>query len=111
MLKWTLLGVAILFEVFATMCMKFSDGFTRLLPALGVVVGYGISFYLDAQVVKLGLPIPVVYAVWSGGGIALVALANRWLTGEGLAWPTVVGLVVISSGVALVSFTTSAEIA
>lgn len=110
MLKWTLLTIAILFEVFATMCMKASDGFTRWLPAVGVVVGYGLSFYLDAQVIKLGLSVSVVYAVWSGGGIALLAVVNWWLTGERLAWTTVTGLVVIAVGVGIVSATTTAEL-
>lgn len=38
-------AVVILAEVFATSCLKAENGFTRLLPSIGSVVGYGVSFY------------------------------------------------------------------
>jgi len=37
---------AVVSEVTATTALKFSEGFTKLIPSLIVVVGYGISFYL-----------------------------------------------------------------
>ena len=103
MLKWLLLTLAVLTEVFATVCLKLSDGLTRWLPAIGVIAGYGLSFYLDAQVVRLGLSITVVYAVWSGGGIALVALANRLFFDEPIGLWTAAGLALIAGGVIVVS--------
>ncbi|WP_328455203.1 DMT family transporter [Amycolatopsis sp. NBC_00438] len=102
MLKWLLLGLAVLVEVFATVCLRLSDGLTRWLPAVGVVAGYGLSFFLDAQVVRLGLSITIVYAVWSGGGIALVALANRVFFGEPITLGLAAGLALIGAGVVLV---------
>ena len=47
-----LLGAAILSEVMATTALKASDGFTRLGPSLLAGLGYCISFYLLAQVMK-----------------------------------------------------------
>jgi small multidrug resistance pump len=43
---WIYLAVAILAEVIATSALKAAAGFTRPLPSLVVVVGYGIAFYL-----------------------------------------------------------------
>jgi hypothetical protein len=42
---WLALGVAIGAEIIGTSALKESDGFSRVLPALVVVVAYGVSFY------------------------------------------------------------------
>lgn len=50
---WIILIVAIAAETFATTMVRASEGFTRLLPSLGVVAGYAVSFYGLSQVVKV----------------------------------------------------------
>jgi small multidrug resistance pump len=55
-------------EVVGTTALKASDGFSRALPSLVVVVGYGLAFYflsLTLRTIKVG----VAYAIWSGLGI------------------------------------------
>ncbi|MEG0822511.1 MAG: multidrug efflux SMR transporter, partial [Burkholderiaceae bacterium] len=64
------LAIAILAEVIATSALKASEGFSRLLPSVIVVVGYGIAFYCLAITLKT-IPVGVAYAIWSGAGIAL----------------------------------------
>lgn len=71
-LAFTLIA-AIIAEVFGTTCLKLSDGFSNLLPSLGVVVGYAVSFFLLAIVLK-EVDVGVAYAVWAGLGITLVAV-------------------------------------
>ena len=66
------LFLAILAEVTATSALKACDGFTRLLPSLIVLAGYGISFYALSLVVRV-LPLGYVYALWCGFGIIMVA--------------------------------------
>ena len=46
---WLQLLLAIVAEVAATSALKASDGFTRLWPAVIVVVGYSVSFYYQSQ--------------------------------------------------------------
>jgi small multidrug resistance pump len=70
---WALLGVAILFEVAGTTCMRLSEGFTRLTPAVLIFVFYGVSFALNTLIMRT-LGLSVVYAVWSGVGTVLTAL-------------------------------------
>lgn len=54
MLKvYAILMVSILAETAATTMMKASDGFTRLVPSIIVIVGYAVSFYGLSQVVKV----------------------------------------------------------
>jgi small multidrug resistance pump len=69
---WTVLSVAILFEVAGTTCMRLSEGFTRLTPSLLIFVFYAISFALNTMVTRT-LGLSVVYAVWSGVGTVLTA--------------------------------------
>ena len=78
-----LLGAAILSEVMATTALKASDGFTRLGPSLLAGLGYCISIYLLAQVMK-SIPTGVVYAVWSGLGIVLISVVGWAVYGEKL---------------------------
>ncbi|NUT93411.1 MAG: multidrug efflux SMR transporter [Saccharothrix sp.] len=103
MLKWILLTLAIGCEVFATLCLKASDGFTKTLPTLGLVAGYAAAFYLESQVIRLGLPVAVTYAVWAGGGIALVAVAGRVLFADPISPAVLAGMALIAVGVGVVS--------
>ncbi|MGH9810612.1 MAG: DMT family transporter, partial [Terriglobia bacterium] len=66
------LGVAILAEVIATSTLKAADGFSKPLPSAVVVAGYVAAFYLLGIVVKT-MPVGIVYAIWSGAGMVLVA--------------------------------------
>ncbi|EAD5190322.1 QacE family quaternary ammonium compound efflux SMR transporter, partial [Listeria monocytogenes] len=43
---YVLLIGAILFEVFGSSMMKASNGFKKLVPTVGLVIGMGSSFYL-----------------------------------------------------------------
>ena len=44
---------AVLSEVTATTALKFSEGFTKLIPSVVVVLGYGLSFYLLSLTLKV----------------------------------------------------------
>jgi small multidrug resistance pump len=76
-----LLSAAISSEVAATLALKASDGFSRPVPAAIVVVGYGLSFWLLALVLK-HLSVGTTYAVWSAVGTAAIALIGMLAYGE-----------------------------
>ena len=96
-----LLGAAILSEVMATTALKASDGFTRLGPSLLAGLGYCISFYLLAQVMKSILT-GVVYAVWSGLGIVLISVVGWAVYGEKLDTAALIGMAMIVAGVGVI---------
>lgn len=102
MQHWLILGIAIVSEVIATSALKASDGFTRLLPSVIVVVGYGIAFYCLALVLRT-LPVGIVYAIWSGVGVALIALVGWLLYDQALDLPAVLGLTLIVAGVVVLN--------
>lgn len=98
MQHWLILGVAIISEVIATSALKASEGFTRLLPSALVIVGYGLSFYCLSLVLRT-LPVGIVYAIWAGVGVALVALVGWLVYGQSLDLAAVIGLTLIVAGV------------
>ncbi|MGE4371096.1 MAG: multidrug efflux SMR transporter [Burkholderiaceae bacterium] len=95
---WVLLSFAIVAEVIATSALKMSDGFTRLGPSSVVVIGYGIAFVLLSFTLRT-LPVGVAYAVWSGIGIALIALVGVFLFDQKLDTPALIGMGLIIAGV------------
>lgn len=101
-MQWVFLAVAILAEVIGTSALKVSDGFTRLVPSLVVVLGYGISFFFLSLTLRT-LPVGVAYAVWSGAGMALIALIGWLFLEQPLDAPAIVGLVLIGTGVAVLN--------
>lgn len=84
MLKvYAILAVSIIAETTATTMMKASDGFTKLVPSIIVVIGYAISFYGLSQVVK-SMNIGIAYAIWAGAGIFLVSALSFLFTNKNL---------------------------
>jgi small multidrug resistance pump len=67
------LAVSITSELVATSSLRWVDGFKRPLPLLITVVCYLFSFYGLSLTLKI-FPIGIVYAVWSGVGIAMISL-------------------------------------
>lgn len=103
---WLFLALAILAEVIGTSALKASDGFSRLLPSVIVVVGYLAAFYLLALTLK-AIPIGVAYAVWAGAGVALVALIGWIFFGETLTLPAFIGMGLILVGVVILNLFSS----
>jgi len=101
MTSWLLLAAAIAAEIVGTLALRASDGFSRLVPSILVVVGYAVSFVLLAQLLKT-MSVGVVYAIWSAVGIAVIAILGRLLFGDPLPPLAVAGIVVIIIGVGLI---------
>jgi small multidrug resistance pump len=95
-----MLSGAIVAEVFATVALKVSDGFSRWVPSGIVVVGYLLSFYLLARILARGMNLGVVYAVWSAAGVALIVLVDVLFFDERLSAVQVGGLFLVVLGVA-----------
>ncbi len=62
-----MLIVAGLFEVAWSIGLKYTEGFTKLLPSLFTISTLAISMYLLAKAANT-LPIGTAYAVWVGIG-------------------------------------------
>lgn len=92
------LAVAIVAEVIGTSALKASDGFTKPLPTLLVVAGYGVAFWCLSIVMKT-IPVGVAYAIWSGAGVALITLVAWLMFGQKLDLAAMLGIGLIVAGV------------
>jgi small multidrug resistance pump len=99
---WLLLFVAIVAEVVATSTLKATEGFTRLWPSVIVVVCYETAFILMSLSMKK-IPVGIVYAVWSGVGVALITLAAWIFLGQTLDAAGLAGVALIVGGVVVIN--------
>lgn len=83
-MHWLYLFGAILFEVAGTLCMKYSDGFSRLLPSVLLFVFYGCTFALITLALKK-IELSIAYTIWAGVGTTLIALIGIFYFGESSA--------------------------
>ena len=100
-MHWLLLATAIVAEVIATSALKASDGFSRPWPSVVVVVGYAVAFWCLGLTLR-SLPVGVVYAVWSGVGIALITLIGWFWFGQRLDAAALSGIGLILAGVLVI---------
>ena len=101
-MPWLLLLAAIVAEVVATSLLKSTAGFTRLGPSVVVVLGYGAAFVLLSRCLTR-IPVGVVYAVWSGVGVALITLVAWFFLDQPLDAPALTGLALIVGGVVVIN--------
>ncbi len=99
---YLLLVAAIAAEVVGTVSLKKSEGFTHPVASAAVVVCYVVAFVLLAQVLKLGMPVSIAYALWAAVGVVAVAAIGAAFLGEKLTATQMVGIASIVAGVAMV---------
>ncbi|WP_278495629.1 DMT family transporter [Pantoea vagans] len=98
---YIILAISICAETLATTMMKASDGFTRIIPSMVVVVGYAISFHGLSLVVKT-MNIGIAYAIWAGMGIFLVSIMSFLFYKQKLDLPAIMGMALIAVGILII---------
>jgi len=98
--RWTLLAGAVVTEVTGTLALRGAVDRPWLYAV--TVVGYVASFFLLIRLLQSGLPLGVVYGIWSAMGVAATAALATVLFDEAFTAVMVVGLVLIVGGVVLV---------
>jgi small multidrug resistance pump len=99
---YLLLSAAIAAEVAATTAMKYSEGFSRLVPSVLTVLGYVVSFALLAQTLRT-VSVGTAYAIWSGVGTAAIATIGMLFLGEGMTVAKAAGIALIILGVVVLN--------
>lgn len=97
-MQWVYLSIAIVCEVSASAALRACMGFTKLTPSVVVVVGYAASLYFLSLTFGT-IPMGVAYAVWSGVGVVLIAVAGWYLYGQRLDAAALCGILLITAGV------------
>jgi small multidrug resistance pump len=90
--------LAILAEVAGTTSIKLSGGFTRLVPSVAIFVFYGLSLGMLNLALK-EIDLSFAYAVWSGIGMALIAMVGIFWFSEPVGTLKVMSLGLIAVGI------------
>lgn len=98
MKNWIFLCVAIIAEVIATSALKSSEGFSKPIASVIVVLGFIIAFYCLSLTLKT-IPVGIAYAIWSGVGIVLVTIIAWIVFDQKLDVWGIIGIALIMSGV------------
>ena len=101
---WILLLLAITSEVIGTSCLKLSEGFSKPIPTLVVLVAYSTSMLLLSRVVQT-IPLGITYALWSGIGIVAIVLVGFFAYKQVPSPGQLVGIATITAGVIIVNLT------
>lgn len=96
------LGTAIVAEVIATTALKSSDSFSRLVPSIITVAGYGTALYFLTVTMKT-IPTGVTYAIWSGLGIVLISITSYFFHNQKIDGMGVLGMALIIAGVVVLN--------
>ena len=98
---YLILALAVMFETVGTTALKASEQFTKLGPSVIVVLAYAISFYLLSITLRT-MSVGIVYALWSGLGIVMIATIGWIVFGQKLDLAAVAGLGMIIGGIAVI---------
>lgn len=82
-MAWFILLIAGLFEIGGAVGLKYTEGFSRLVPSVLTVAAMIISLALLGLALKT-LPVGTGYAVWTGVGAVGTAILGIVLLGESM---------------------------
>jgi quaternary ammonium compound-resistance protein SugE len=95
---WLLLFLAGALEIAWAIGMKYTDGFTKLVPSIFTIAIATASFFMLAQAVK-AIPVGTAYAVWGGIGAVGVAIVGILVFKESMEWTRLLFLSLIIVGI------------
>ena len=99
---YSILFVAIAFEVAGTSALLASQQFTRPGPSALVVACYGVALLLMSITFRT-IPMGVVYAIWSGVGMVMIVAVGWIAFGQRLDQPALLGIALIVAGVTVLN--------
>ena len=97
-MAWTYLLIASIFEIMFALGLKYTEGFTRLVPSVLTIVAGVASVLVLSQSLKT-LPVGTGYAMWTGIGAVGTAVIGMWLFNEPRDVSRIVCIGLIISGI------------
>lgn len=105
LIAWLFLIASILFEIFGMLSIRYSNGFTNLLPTAGAVACFITSIWLMSISLKQ-IEMGIAYAVWAAASTAIVALLGIVFYAESVTSFKMTGLTLVVIGVVLLNIGT-----
>lgn len=104
--KYIMLAISIVSEVFGASMLKMTEGMTNLIPLIGAVLGYVVSFiFLGLLLKKMSLS--VAYAIWAGFGTILTAIVSIVFFNEMFTTLKGLGIFIIVAGIIILNTSNS----
>ncbi|NGM19802.1 quaternary ammonium compound efflux SMR transporter SugE [Roseomonas stagni] len=97
-MAWVWLGLAGLLEVGWAVGLKFTEGFSRLVPTVLTLGAMALSIGLLGVALKT-LPVGTAYAVWTGIGAIGTAIFGVLVLGEAATAARIGGIALIAAGI------------
>ncbi len=97
-MHWLFLFIAGLFEISWAVGLKFSHGFSQIIPSILTIAGMVASFYFLALALK-NLPLGTAYAIWTGIGTIGTAIFGIVLFKEPVTAIRILCILLIVSGI------------
>ena len=97
-----MLILAICFEIAGAIGLRFSEGFSLLLPTTLALTAFTLALYLVSHVMK-SLPVSIAYPMWAGGGTAGVAILGFFMLDEDMSPLKLTGILLIIIGVVMIN--------
>ena len=107
-MAWIYLIVAGLFECGWAIGLKYTEGFTKIVPSCLTISAMIVSFWLLSTAMK-EIPIGTAYAVWTGIGAVGVAIMGMLLFNESRDMMRILCLLLIVSGIVGLKLVSSAH--
>ncbi len=104
LVAWLILIASILFEVFGMLFLKYSNGFSNLIPTVGGVSCFITSIWLMSISLKQ-IEMGIAYAVWAAVSTAIVAILGVAFYQESISAFKITGVTLIAIGVVLLNLT------
>jgi len=92
------IACAVAFETLAAVLLRFSDGYKKVLPTIGMAVSFLIVFVVAAQALTV-LPLSVGYPVWAGGCAISTAIVGVLAFGERKTVRKALGIALVVAGI------------
>lgn len=105
-MNWVFLGIAGLLEIAWAIGLKYTEGWTKLVPSLITGALMVASFYFLSLALK-SLPIGTAYAVWTGIGTVGAAILGMFLFGEPKDAVRIACILLIVAGIAGLKMTSA----
>ena len=101
-MAYLFLSFAIICELIGTSLLKASEGFSKILPTMGMILGFGFAFFFMSLSLKV-IPLNLAYAIWSGIGTVATVLISILIWKEKVTFGSVIGIILIIVGVVVLN--------
>lgn len=96
------LALAIVTELIGTTYLKYSEGYTKLVPTVISIASYGFCFYIFSKSL-LTINLSVAYATWSAVGLIVTTLISIFIFKEGITAAGTAAIIMITAGVIILN--------